>query len=145
MAIVGCSAFADPSGERDWLGTSTVSPAADVTEFTPPTSYREDYATAAACLGEHAIPVRSDAPTFDELHWFTTPDTVFYFAQPLPWQTGTRPITAAAFGHTITLSSTRVENHAIVQHEIAHLLSGQGDHADTFWVACGWVSGTTVG
>lgn len=141
VIVTGCSAFTEPGGERDWLGTSTVSPIPGAVAFTPPASYSDDYRTARDCITANGGRLRRQAPTFAELRWYATPDSTFYTGPIWPYDYGIGPLVGYAHGHTITLSSRGRDLSAVIQHEIAHLFTGAMIHDAPFWSACGWITG----
>ena len=140
-AVLCACSITDPIGDGGWLGMSTASPIPGAFAIEPPASYASDYQTARVCIVENGGTIRRNAPTFDELHWYATADSVFYTAPVWPYDYGYGPFIGYAHARSITLSSRGRAMPGAVQHEIAHLASGELTHEAPFWTACGWQFG----
>jgi hypothetical protein len=135
VGLTACSAITgvEPgTGDVGFTSTQTTSPVANAIEIEKVPEYRMAWESATACLAKNGVTPWKYAPSYDQIHYYMV-DAEYFFMPEYQWG-----LAGWAWGRTITVARSVRMNHQVLEHEAAHLISGEKGHASAWWAACHW-------
>ena len=129
VCVSSCTAIMGTDRTAGFYSATTVSPIIPSMEIVPLDWFPFAYDAVKVCIIANGGIIRKNAPAYSDLHFFMSPDSLFYNKE------GVGPFVGYAWGHTITFGRGNVTPETF-KHEVSHLVTGEYGHNYPFWFKC---------